>query len=334
MNTCGTRRPIRRLPGSRGSFTMIEVLTILVILGILMALLLPAIFGTSRAARIELARQRILEIDEALKGNFRGQFNNFYPPSYIVLIESGNYDDSNTAQHHSKQWLQRLWPSITLGGWDFNADGDSADTFTLSGSKCLLFFLYGMPALRKDGGGQIVEVLLGTGFSNDPKDPFKRDGPRVGPFFKGLKQGDIRPGDDDDGDAGTPTVFYEIADPLGNKQSLAFFSSYNSANGYRPDDCNFGGGNQTFKCPTSPTAVISAGPNPYTTGDSNPATGLAEFHNPDGIQIISAGIDGDFGKGGKFTRGGGSGSYPDAADADNLTNFYHGELERAAQEGN
>ncbi|HEX3626051.1 MAG TPA: type II secretion system major pseudopilin GspG [Verrucomicrobiae bacterium] len=60
---------IRRSGGStsRHGFTLVEVLTVCVILAILAATILPEIFGTSKDAKVSAAKSDISELDSAVE---------------------------------------------------------------------------------------------------------------------------------------------------------------------------------------------------------------------------------------------------------------------------
>jgi prepilin-type N-terminal cleavage/methylation domain-containing protein len=73
----------------RGGFTMIELLMVIIIIGILIALLLPAIQSAVRTARNAAVSSEINQLAQALE-SFRSKYGD-YPPSRVLLVESGNY---------------------------------------------------------------------------------------------------------------------------------------------------------------------------------------------------------------------------------------------------
>src|SRR6476660_3460581 len=82
-----TSRPIRF------GFTLIELLVVIVILGILIALLLPAIQGAMRSARNATVTGEINQLAQAM-ADFKNRYGD-YPPSRILLSENGFYNTSD-----------------------------------------------------------------------------------------------------------------------------------------------------------------------------------------------------------------------------------------------
>ena len=92
-----------------------------------------------------------------------------------------------------------------------------------------------------------------------------------------------------------------------------------------------------------PNTAGSSAPNPYTSLPTVPNTGVTSFLNPQSFQIISAGIDGQYGVGGQYTPNTTGEalpldtSVPDpyntsdttirVRERDNITNFHNGKLE-------
>ena len=68
-----------RLPlGSRSSFTLIELLAVIAVMGVLVAFALPAVRGIQRSAKISTAKSEMQQIETALE-SYRAQYG-FYPP--------------------------------------------------------------------------------------------------------------------------------------------------------------------------------------------------------------------------------------------------------------
>ena len=314
---------------ARPSFTLIEMVIVILILGVMTALLMPALTGAKRQTDVASMRAEIEALANAL-AQFHITFGT-YPPSAIVLKEDW-YDMSVTAQARSATLLRRLWPRLTVStnsgsphNWNINGNADLTETLNLNGIECLVFFLGGMPE---------ATTMVGQGFSRLPTDPFDRTNTtvgRVGPFFE-FNAGQLI---DNDSDA-----MPEMQDGLGTQfssgdyVSYAYFSAYggmgqsvasNVTTGYCPPDMSGGSATTTFWYDSSGSvSVSSTGPNPYTLNAPSGAGAAAVFWNAQTFQIISAGMDGDFGGGGQYDP-----NTPNdlpQADRDNLTNFAGSEL--------
>jgi general secretion pathway protein G len=261
-----------------------------------------------------------------------------------------------------KFFPRALPPSPANGFWhDFNGNGQ-LDTIPiyLEGHEALVFFLGGIPVETVSGGNTSIAM---TGFGKDPQRPFTttlltapaavRSDNRKQPFFEfkaeRLVDYDVEygPGTRDfipsflDTQGGSPSV------SEGNIHFITYFSSY-GGNQYDPNDVNFPEESTTrrFRAnlnipsadyTTGPYEVMSAAPNPYTTGAALPNNGFASFVNPNSFQIITAGGDGYFGPGGTYAGEIAGEKLPaDPPDStvdlrsrerDNISNFSRGRLE-------
>ena len=219
-----SHRPESALARRRG-MTVLEVLLVIILLGVLAGLWVGGVTEVERTARQSAAETRLADLAHAVE-MFRARFD-CYPAGSLVLKENGEYDPGLPSERRHRRRLREIWPSMLLAGdhgfvaWDFNRDGDCDDVFRLNGSKCLLFFLYGVPEVGRTPQGHMV-AMMGAAFSTDPHNPFLEGGLRHGPFHWGLKPTDLRAGGDDDSNAATPVVFYEIADPRDHSRSLGY----------------------------------------------------------------------------------------------------------------
>lgn len=239
----------------RRAFTLVELLVVITILGILVAVLLPAVFSAVRTANAARCSADINLMVTALT-NFKNTFND-YPPSRILLHETGQYNATDTTalsalygdvrdditigqlNQRSANYLQKFFPRILCvrsfppyTPWDINGNGQIDQTPTmLTGDECLVFFLGGMAVYSTDSmGGTAIGM---SGFSKDYKNPFNRSSTsRTRPFFEFAGGRLVDP--DNDG-------FPSYLDTYGNNspaaRSYAYFSSYGSSN-YDPNDCN------------------------------------------------------------------------------------------------
>ncbi len=189
------RPPARKCAGG---FTMIELLMVIIIIGILVALLLPAINSAVKNGRRAAVSSEISQLATAL-ANFKAKYGD-YPPSRFLAVENGNYSsyfgnnsplsssglmpDSSQADptspgdgditvgqlaQRSAAALRKFWPRITTNvtltspWYDFNGNGGSGPdaAYILHGHECLVFFLGGVPSV--DSSGSIRHERLRQG---------------------------------------------------------------------------------------------------------------------------------------------------------------------------
>jgi general secretion pathway protein G len=184
----------------RSGFTLVELLMVVVVLAILVALLLPAINAAVRTARQAAVQAEINQIATALE-SFKAKYGD-YPPSRILLVESGDYTafmgnaslsagpidptspgvgdiTSGQLAQRSVAALRRFFPRVKLStsggvaqGWyDFNGNNNNPlqnpEAYVLHGHECLVFFLGGVPLVDPKTG-----AISMTGFGKDPTNPF------------------------------------------------------------------------------------------------------------------------------------------------------------------
>ena len=195
----------RLLARSRGGFTMIELLMVIVIIAILVGLLLPAVNGALKTARKAAVSSEISQLAQALD-SFKSRYGD-YPPSRFLAVESGNYTsflgtansgtplstsgtlpdptqpdptspgdgDISTTQlaQRSVAALRKFWPrvstAVTLTNnnfYDFNGNNQMDAPYILHGHECLVFFLGGVPSHDSSGNFGL------TGFDKNPLNPF------------------------------------------------------------------------------------------------------------------------------------------------------------------
>ena len=331
----------RRLAGPRAGFTLVELVIVVAIIGILAAIITPAVmrsFGAARDAKVKVEITQLASAVTAFKATFGVE-----PPSRIVLFEGaadgadsgGNdWDDYTTYSvggeaKRSRAWIKRLWTRFDFSAArDLNGDGDSTDVYQLNGAECLAFFL----------GGPCIQVggrLAPQGFSKNPQNPFAppltTGESREGPFFEfdSARLTNVTGG-----------YFPEYLDSLPDQTvPYVYFSSYDGQ-GYDAAD-----GISINSVTLNPYYSVTEDTNLNGTLDTgedritSPASTISviEYFNPRSFQIISAGVDNMHGTGGffdparpqvslKYGRPATSAANSPQAEYDNITNFNAGRL--------
>lgn len=329
-------------PHRRAGFTLIELLIVIVILGILASLLLPAISGVRRRARVAQVKTEINTLESAI-ASFKAEFG-IEPPGSIRLYAApagwstqitGNVADESM-RVRSRAYLRQLWPqfdfttALTMSA-PFYVDSAGNNCKELNGAECLVFFL-----------GGVRDAATGTtmnGFSKSPTNPFSPAGTnRVKPYF------DFNPARLVDKDVDS---FFEYVDPLPSQSSPYLYFSSNDGRGYLAATTASDWYNTD--CCVNPAATPSwtgstTGANGswmkhmYFSAFSTSGTPTAQMAGsipfaPKKYQIISPGFGGigaatpdrAYGVGGLFDPKNASG-LSGTPDGDNITNFHSGTL--------
>ena len=331
----------------RSAFTLVELLIVIMILAILMSLLLPAINGVRRRARVAQVKSEISTLESAI-ASFKAEFG-IEPPGSIRLYGTnpgggtlsfwdipGSTTTDEAIRVKSRAYIRQLWPQFDFvsktspGGATWTGPKD------LNGAECLVFFLGGVT----DTTGSIP-----NGFSKSPTSPFSQAGTnRQKPFFDFVSARLV----DKDADQ-----MPEYLDPLPSQSSPYIYFSSNDGRAYATatgtnssstaDWCHTDCFQDGFRGSASNWAVGDWSNGNWmqhlymTSVDTTAATQALRAANsipyaPKKYQIISPGFGGvgatpdrAYGTGGLFDPKNSSG-LAGTADGDNITSFHSGTL--------
>jgi prepilin-type N-terminal cleavage/methylation domain-containing protein len=298
-------------PPARAGFTLIEILVVVIVISILLALLVPALTGVKAKANEAKVVVEIKQLESAISA-FKVKYGVEPPSRFVIYLTAADWD----ADRPMMGLVRRMWPQFNFampGGAGVAYPASWTATRRMNSGEAMMFFLVGII----DTNGAPI------GFSKNPATPFSPTGTnREGPFM----EFDVARIKDSDGN-----TIPEYVDSLPNQQSpYLYFSSY-EGKGYRPIELPNDGTNFTLlrdvyrvytgtATPPPPPANVAAISSPSGTSLTLPP------QKPQTYQIISPGIDGEYGLGGAFNASLPNAGLTDKRDYDNLTNFNGGRL--------
>ena len=146
----------------KNAFTLVELLVVIVIIGLLAGLLLPAVNAVRHSAQKAADGVEISQLDFALQ-NFKEKFGE-YPPDFADV-------DREVAMRQVRRFIAKAWPRCNRLPRDFRGTDLPAN---YNAGTALAFWLGGRcnAALDPASGRWLTEYL---GFSADPQNPFDVD---------------------------------------------------------------------------------------------------------------------------------------------------------------
>ena len=103
----------RKAKAASRAFTLVELLVVIAIIGILVAILLPAVQWSREAARAAACRNNLKQIGLAIQAYQLA--HNYYPPSSTTFIENGVWS-SNPTSYHLHSWASLILPELEQAG--------------------------------------------------------------------------------------------------------------------------------------------------------------------------------------------------------------------------
>ncbi|MDZ4780883.1 MAG: type II secretion system protein [Planctomycetia bacterium] len=323
---------------SRSGFTLVELLAVIVIIGILVALITPAVFNARAKAQKAQITAEINQLDMAMS-RLASEAGNAFPPDFALFDPTNSdpsppydlnsverYYDSDVKRYFAKRFPRYAGKQLNLaiqspygnsaGQWT-NTDPNKFRANRLDPAEAIVFWL---------GGFSIPPNVDSTklrGFSANASNPI--EGPAQSKRIDGLYDFNEERLVDRDGDG-----WYEYVPPgnvgAGNGPPYVYFSSRSYTKKW--DDSSL----DLVKYPKGSTSDWGFC-KPYGSSES-----VNSWVNPKKFQIICAGLDGFFGAPSNqlprlFPSGEMNPNFSndtsnyDITDLDNLTNFAEADLE-------
>jgi general secretion pathway protein G len=321
------------------AFTLVELLVVIVIIGILIALLIPAAMGALARSRTSSIAIEISNISASLQA-YKTQYQTGFPPDFSYIDGGGNLHANEVNQMLARHF--RLRDQATDVPFNPYRNNQRVQFQDLDCGEALVFWLMGF-------SDNSQRPLTGTINTTSPRKPA---------LFVPSKQGDLTPAqltqiqtdyyvpektalfefdktrlDDRDKDG-----FPEYYPRFGNQAPYIYFNSSSYRRLYTNDPMAqpLYFLNLTDSTPSS--ALLA--PRPYLTKAAPVKENVggkqlvlkSDFAEPETFQIIAPGLDGRFGEQVGWNQPGQGyafpdGPYPDKSHKDNITNFAAGTLE-------
>ncbi|HQI77470.1 MAG TPA: prepilin-type N-terminal cleavage/methylation domain-containing protein, partial [Candidatus Latescibacteria bacterium] len=158
------------------AFTLVEMLTVIIIIGILAGLMLVAFGGARTRARIAVQKAELAELSMAMEA-YRQKYGE-YPPNNIQ-------GDTAAVERHLRKAFPRYRIHTTGVATLYEQFATDLAVFGLTAANmdaasALVFWLGGLPETVPAAG----EIWAPAGFSADPSNPFQAGTNRLPTFYK------------------------------------------------------------------------------------------------------------------------------------------------------
>lgn len=141
-------------PAHRRGFTLIELLVVIAIIGVLVAILLPAVQQAREAARSATCRNNLRQIGLALH-NYYDQFGAL-PPSSTSDVEKGVWED-RPWRYHLHSWASLILPALDQGNLQNTIDYSASALDPVN-----------RPAASRRVAVYVCPSYAGSAYSTDP----------------------------------------------------------------------------------------------------------------------------------------------------------------------
>ena len=171
-------------------FTLVEMLTVVVIIGILASFLVVAVQAARKKAKIFLIHQEVMQLDAAVK-DMKNDYGD-YPPDFSDWSTPGTLGSTSDSPAVDR-WLLKAFPRYVVASgktasWQMATDIQTnykANVF--NPASALVVFLGGVPGVTGNYNGYSVQSPTGSavpwrsdGFYADPLCPFGPNNPYPG----------------------------------------------------------------------------------------------------------------------------------------------------------
>jgi len=347
---------------ARPGFTLVELLTVIVIIGLLVGMITAAAIAARNSGRRASIRMEIAQLDASF-GAYKDKYGD-YPPDFSFVNDPNprlqKIGRDSVVRHLRKAFPRYPLPADNDLAWAkfvFDVGNnywflaqDTGQVYRLNPSyfdpaTAMVFWVGGLPeALRTPVPSAQQVMWTPAGFHADPTMPFRQGGPRMAPLFEFAPERLVARG------GMGQTIYVAYLPPYIEQAPYAYFLARMDRGSGRfeygftdPNDPN-NPNDDVFIAAfygVAPDNVCVPYLDAYMDPSLPPTNPRCERHwrNPNTFQIITAGLDGDFGlpfaaqpapPSFRYSKVGvvfpGLGHWSNA-DNDNQTNFTKGRLE-------